>query len=238
MSQEIVNIRINKEPVKGKLKWYSYHAGEVFEAIRTPYEDFFCYHLTEKSLEKLEYLNKEKNVDKGKSLSAVIYSDCCVEIMYLIYARPDAHWEENVLLGYANSEQEAKADCEKRTKRYEIYKEVKEKINALVNAVDETEGIEGHIAVPKWEQGMSEKDITVEMRAERNGINKQNEAINERNGIKYTATTNEQEKVREDYFNLLDYDEYTMKYLRKHILGGYMSGLYLSGYEYETVNRI
>lgn len=237
MSKEIVNIRINKDLPKGKLKWYSYHPGETFEAERKPFEDFFSYHLTKKGLDKLDYLNKEKNVDKSKCLSAIVYNDSCEEIMYLVYARPDDHWEPSITIGYATTEQEAKAACEKRTKMYEVYKEVKEKTDALASAV-EMEKNESRLEIPKWKAGIHQKDITPEMREARNSIHKKNEAINERNAVKYLAWNDARNKAKEDYIDLLEYDEDTMKFLKKHLLGSYTSGLYLSGYDYKVVKRI
>jgi hypothetical protein len=212
MAKEIVNIRINKEQMgtQGVTKWFSHHVGEILEAERTVHkdgDDTFCsYKLTQKGADKLNYLRAEKNMSKGGR--GIIYSDCCDEVMYLVYARPEEHYESEVLIGYAKSELEAQKSCEKLTKMYKVYQEVKEKAMALANTI-EMEETEKTLDVPRWKAGIAQKDITAEMREERDSIRAKN----------------------------LKYDEDTMEYLRKYILGDRLD-LYLSGYDYRIVKRV
>ena len=157
--------------------------------------------------------------------------------IFLIYTQPEDHWEHGVLLGFTETEEEAIAVCARKKQIYDIYKEVSKYVRENVGK-DIVEGeTKSSIDVPKWKAGIAQKDITVEMRAERDAIHAQNEEINNYNSKIYREFREAREKAKSDYIDTLEYDEDTMKYLRKYILDS-TYGVYLQGYTYEKSKNL
>ncbi len=63
------------------------------------------------------------------------------------------------------------------------------------------------LPVPKWGTGMSKRNITVEMRAERNAIKLQNVLIEDKNAADYSTREIAVDKFKRDFFMAIGYDE-------------------------------
>lgn len=158
--------------------------------------------------------------------------------IFLIYVDYNDWDTESGQIGFVNSKEDAIAMCEKFGKFYETTREVSEEVQKKVKHLwekdyDAEEGSDW----PKWPAGIAKKDITVEMREERDSIKKENELISERNSKKYKEQRDGIINAVSTYINALDYDEETMKYIKEKIgdTGDFYSHL---TYYFKKLNKL
>jgi hypothetical protein len=147
--------------------------------------------------------------------------------MFVIFENYDEWESQPHAIGFADSKESADAVCTKLDSYHKTAKEVGEKAREFVKPIyDEDLGLESGENWPKWPAGIPQKDITVEMRAERDLIKFENDEKHKRNSVKTGDQRNRIEKAVVEFIDGLDYDEDLMKYIKRRISGtGYVSWL-------------
>ena len=148
-------------------------------------------------------------------------------------------WDsEPYAIGFTDSKESAEAICSKLDSYHATAREVGEKAREVVKPIyDEDLGLESQENWPKWPSGIAQKDITDEMRAEREAIHKANKEKGERNSAKFAEQRARINSAVIEFVDGLDYDEDLMKYIKKHVKdGGWVD--FLNSYSYEEVKKI
>jgi hypothetical protein len=147
--------------------------------------------------------------------------------VFVIFENYDDYESQPYAIGFTDSRESADAVCAKLDSYLKIANEVGEKAREFVKLIyDEDLGLESGENWPKWPAGIHQKDITVEMREERDLIKKENDEKNKRNFVKTSDQRNRIENAVVEFIDGLDYDEDLMKYIKRKISGvGYFSWL-------------
>lgn len=140
-------------------------------------------------------------------------------------------------IGFTDSKESAEAICSKLDSYHTTAKEVGKKVREILKPIyDEELNLESQEIWPKWPAGIAQKDITHEMRAEREEIQKANKEKADRNSAKFAEHRARINSAVVEFINKLDYDADLMEYIRKHVEGGWVD--ILNPYSYEEVKKI
>jgi hypothetical protein len=136
-------------------------------------------------------------------------------------------------IGYVDTKEDAISMCERLNSYHEIAKKVLNEMSNYVKPIrNEDLGLEKVSDWPRWKAGISEKDITKEMRDERNSIKRNNEEIEKRNSIKIADREDRINKAKKYFIDNLKYSEEIISFIKKNFNG---LGYYHSDYCYSEV---
>lgn len=158
--------------------------------------------------------------------------------IYIIFRNFDDYDLRPYAIGFAESEDSASALCVKFDSYQETSKEVGERASEVAKPFwDEDLELESGSDWPRWRQGINQKDITVEMREERNSIQEENKRVGERNSVKTEDRNKRMKKAVSEFIDGLGYDEELMTYIRKMVedTGGCS---YLLPYTKQKINKL
>lgn len=113
-----------------------------------------------------------------------------VDKIFLVKDRPTGYEEESNILGFALSREEAQGVIAREINYYIDACVIVANLDRLRACFEEGLGeskLEPLVEIPRWKAGIAEKDITNEMRDERNKLITKNEEIKARNSDVFKA---------------------------------------------------
>ncbi len=136
--------------------------------------------------------------------------------IFLIFDNP-TDWESYPqVIGYTKTEEDAKSYLANETKNYieatELIAKLEDKRVAFIKTLPIV-NFEERLVRPRWQAGISEKNITLEMRKERNDIYVENLLIDDRNRIKMMERTNLVYDHLIKYYEFLSISDDVRKYI-------------------------
>ena len=158
--------------------------------------------------------------------------------IFIIFRNFDDYESQSYAIGFVDSKESAEAVCRKLDGYQRISKEAGERAIEIAKPFyDEELNLESPSNWPKWKEGISQKDITVEMRAERDAIKEKNKKIEDRNRIKSNERRERIENAVDEFINGLDYNEEIVEYVKKMVskTGGCS---YLLPYTYQEIKKL
>jgi elongation factor P--beta-lysine ligase len=130
--------------------------------------------------------------------------------IYIIESIPGDYDSDPSIIGYIEDKDIAKETVRKLNETLEKAKEWNEKISDyLINVINPSipeEEREEVPEIPKWKAGISEKEITDEMRSERNRIKALQVEIGERNHEKYLKWKLQSDELQKEYIYSFNID--------------------------------
>jgi hypothetical protein len=160
-----------------------------------------------------------------------------VFIINRVYYNSDAGYEDNSLQGYVLSEESAKKLIVRLNELHKEAAALSEKItdhvfNVIQPSVPQEE-YEDYPQYPKWRPGISAKEITEKMRAERDRIIQLQAEVQERNHKKSCARQEQIEKLKQEYIVSLNISPEVMKTMEAED-----GGNTVLRYEYEKIEEL
>lgn len=127
-------------------------------------------------------------------------------------------------VGWVETKEEAIEKAKHMNEVHELTVKYRDKIWDYRNSLYDTlpkEELEHIPSYPKWPAGIAQKDITKEMRDERDSIKKLQDEIGERNGVKNKKRHDEIERLTQEFVNSLNLSSEVLKELEVEHVDSY-----------------
>lgn len=159
--------------------------------------------------------------------------------VFIIQENPTGYDEVEVIVGYVTSEEEAEKLCNKLNEFYKQLVDLSNGVNEEVDKIDMSDlSFEEMVPLPKWAKGLAATEISDDMRAERDAILAENEAIKERNGVKIKERSRRIADTVAAHVGGLNGSDELKEYVRDRI--GYHGSVktYLQLYTYTEIKKL